>query len=68
MDVLCDTCVSSPNVYSKSYTSSDKFVLTGAACTQNGTSNLITGTYTVVSGDIGTPFGVDAYAECVSSC
>jgi hypothetical protein len=68
VEVFCNVCESAPSVYSNAYSLSDKFVLTDAACTQNGTASMITGTYTVVSGDIGTPFSVDTHAECASAC
>ena len=68
VEVFCNACEDSPNVHSNAYSTSDKFVLTDAACTQNGTASMITGTYTVVSGDIGTPFSVNTFAECEYGC
>ena len=65
-EVITTGCTS-PNGKANSYSIGSKPVLTDAACS-NGSSNIFTPTYTVVSGDLGTTITLSMYSICDSAC
>ena len=58
-------CTGGGNTYSNVYTSG---LISDAACTNNGTADLMTTNYTVVSGDIGTTLYFNGFAACDGAC
>jgi hypothetical protein len=60
------TTCGSPNTYANVYTSGN--IINDAACANGTPTALTTGTYTVVSGDIGSYLVLDTYAQCDSGC
>lgn len=65
--VFCDTC-SEPDNYSNAYTLSSKGTLVDASCGVSTSTTMTTATYTVVSGDCGSPITIDAFATCDGAC
>jgi len=65
-EVITTGCTS-PNGKANSYSIGSKPVLTDAACS-NGSSNIFTPTYTVVSGDLGTTITLSMYSICDTAC
>ena len=56
----------SPDTYANVYTTGN--ILNDADCANNAGVSLTTGTYTVVSGDIGSTLTLDTFAACDSGC
>lgn len=63
MDIF--TPCGSPDTYANVYTSG---IIVDANCANNSAVSLTTGTYTVVSGDIGTTLNLDTFASCDGGC
>jgi hypothetical protein len=56
----------SPDTYANVYTTGN--ILNDANCANNAGVSLTTGTYTVVSGDIGSTLTLDTFAQCDGGC
>jgi hypothetical protein len=56
----------SPDTYANVYTTGN--ILNDANCANNAGVSLTTGTYTVVSGDIGSTLTLNTFAQCDSGC
>ena len=56
----------SPDTYANVYTTGN--ILNDANCANNAGVSLTTGTYTVVSGDIGNTLTLNTFAQCDSGC
>lgn len=65
--VFCDACPE-PDNYANAYTTSSKLILSDANCGVSVSTSITTATYTVVSGDCGTPITLDAFASCDGGC
>ena len=66
MDIL--SACGSPNTYGNIYSTSNKVVLEGVDCLQSSTVSFTTGTYTVVTGDIGLTITSNGFASCNVAC
>jgi hypothetical protein len=60
------TACGSPDTYANVYTAGN--IINDAACANGTPTALTTGTYTVVSGDIGSTLVLDTYAACDGGC
>jgi hypothetical protein len=60
------TTCGAPNTYANVYTLGN--IINDAACANGTPVSLTTGTYTVVSGDVGSTLVLDTYAQCDSGC
>ena len=60
------TTCGSPNVWANVYTLGN--IINDSACANGTPVSLTTGTYTVVSGDVGSTLVLDTYAQCDSGC
>jgi hypothetical protein len=60
------TACGSPNIWANVYTLGN--IINDSACANGTPVSLTTGTYTVVSGDVGSTLVLDTYAQCDSGC
>ena len=65
VELSINQCTGGGSTYSNVYTSG---IINEANCTNNGTANLFTAVYTVVSGDIGNTLTLDTFASCDGAC
>ena len=65
VELSINQCTGGGSTYSNVYTSG---IINEADCTNNGTANLFTAVYTVVSGDIGNTLTLDTFASCDGAC
>ena len=65
VELSINQCTGGGSTYSNVYTSG---IINEADCTNNGTANLFTAVYTVVSGDIGNTLSLDTFASCDGAC
>jgi hypothetical protein len=66
VDLQIVTPCGSPDTYANVYVTGN--ILTDANCANNAGVSLITGTYTVVSGDIGSTLTLNTFAACDGGC
>ena len=65
VELSINQCTGGGSTYSNVYTSG---IINEANCTNNGTANLFTAVYTVVSGDVGNTLSLDTFASCDGAC
>jgi hypothetical protein len=66
VDLQIVTACAPSDTYANVYVNGN--ILTDAACANNAGVSLITGTYTVVSGDIGSTLTLNTFASCDGGC